>query len=185
MRITHRAGPDSLRFGQIGPIRPALSNPAYNYLSSSNLYMGSFGTKEMESSYCTQSLVGKGEVVNETGKSLDKGVVFTSTHEELVFWIDDYMCSLCGCELPPSFVHERQEHSDYHLAEMLQKEEATNDSILAQKERPAPQPSRAIGSARKKQKSSSKDSRHIPIDLFFERSKKLKGSQQDYGYIQG
>ncbi|MQL86939.1 hypothetical protein Taro_019485 [Colocasia esculenta] len=28
MRITHRAGPDSLRFGRIGPIRPALSNLA-------------------------------------------------------------------------------------------------------------------------------------------------------------
>ena len=39
-----------------------------------------------------------------------------------VSWVDGYMCSLCGWQLPPNFVEERQEHSDYHFAEMLQRE---------------------------------------------------------------
>lgn len=43
------------------------------------------------------------------------------------FWVEDYKCSLCGVELPPSFVEERQEHSDYHLAERLQKGESGDD----------------------------------------------------------
>lgn len=38
-------------------------------------------------------------------------------------WIDGYICSICGFELPPGFEEERQEHSDFHLAESLQKEE--------------------------------------------------------------
>lgn len=39
-------------------------------------------------------------------------------------WVEDYKCSLCGVELPPSFIEERQEHSDFHLAEKLQQEES-------------------------------------------------------------
>lgn len=40
-------------------------------------------------------------------------------------WIDGYICSICGFELPPGF-EERQEHSDFHLAESLQQEEAVD-----------------------------------------------------------
>ena len=32
-------------------------------------------------------------------------------------------------ELPPSFVEERQEHSDFHLAERLQEEESGDNVI--------------------------------------------------------
>lgn len=39
-------------------------------------------------------------------------------------WVDGYICSVCGIEMPPSFIKERQEHSDHHLAEMLQEEES-------------------------------------------------------------
>lgn len=42
--------------------------------------------------------------------------------------MNDYECSLCGIELPSSFVEERQEHADFHLAERLQKEESSMDS---------------------------------------------------------
>lgn len=44
------------------------------------------------------------------------------------FWIDNYKCSLCGTELPPSFINERQEHFDFHLAQRLQKEESNFNS---------------------------------------------------------
>ncbi|OMO73881.1 DNA-repair protein, UmuC-like protein [Corchorus capsularis] len=53
---------------------------------------------------------------------------FSSNQMELLYWVDDYKCSLCGAELPSSFVEERQEHSDFHLAERLQKEESGADS---------------------------------------------------------
>lgn len=39
------------------------------------------------------------------------------------FWIDDYICSVCGIEIPTKFMEERQEHLDYHLAQKLQKED--------------------------------------------------------------
>lgn len=51
------------------------------------------------------------------------------------FWVDGYICSLCGFELPPCFEEERQEHSDFHLAEMLQQEEAVDSTARLPKER--------------------------------------------------
>lgn len=47
-----------------------------------------------------------------------------------IFWLNDYQCSVCGVELPPSFVEERQEHFDFHLAERLQHEESSNGNRL-------------------------------------------------------
>lgn len=44
------------------------------------------------------------------------------------FKADDYKCSLCGIEMPPDFVEERQEHSDFHLAERLQEKESSINS---------------------------------------------------------
>lgn len=38
-------------------------------------------------------------------------------------WIDGYICSECGIELPSGFDEERREHADYHLAQFLQQEE--------------------------------------------------------------
>jgi DNA polymerase kappa len=48
-----------------------------------------------------------------------------SCQEMIMLWLDDYKCSLCGAELPPSFVEERLEHSDFHFAELLQKEQSS------------------------------------------------------------
>lgn len=48
--------------------------------------------------------------------------------KEPLFWVDGYKCNLCGIELPPSFVEERQEHSDFHLAQRLQNEESGSSS---------------------------------------------------------
>lgn len=59
----------------------------------------------------------------------------SSNHEELFLWVDNYKCSICGIEMPPDFVEERQEHSDFHLAEKLQEESATDfkDSMPRQR----------------------------------------------------
>lgn len=50
------------------------------------------------------------------------------SQKELLLWLNDYKCSICGIEMPASFVEERQEHFDFHLAEKLQKEESGADS---------------------------------------------------------
>ncbi|XP_078430343.1 DNA/RNA polymerases superfamily protein isoform X2 [Wolffia australiana] len=75
----------------------------------------------------------------------------SSTQQGAVSWLNDYICSLCGYELPPSFLKERQEHSDFHLAEILQKESPTPP--------------------KKRRKPTSNGSKHIPIEFFFDRTK--------------
>lgn len=51
--------------------------------------------------------------------------------KQVIFWLNDYQCSVCGVELPPSFIQERQEHFDFHLAERLQQdEESTNFNTI-------------------------------------------------------
>lgn len=74
--------------------------------------------------------------VNKRANLLDDEAVSSSNQGELLLWVNDYECSLCGIELPPGFVEERQEHSDFHLAERLQKEESrheTRTSMLRQR----------------------------------------------------
>ncbi|KAL8205145.1 hypothetical protein R6Q57_008696 [Mikania cordata] len=51
-----------------------------------------------------------------------------SYHKDTLIWLEDYKCSICGVELPSSFFEERQEHSDFHLAEKLQVEEESGPS---------------------------------------------------------
>lgn len=53
---------------------------------------------------------------------------------ESIFWLNDYECSVCGAELPPSFMEERQEHFDFHLAERLQDEESSDRNRLVKTE---------------------------------------------------
>lgn len=100
---------------------------------------------------------------NESGCS-------SSDHKEQLIWLDDYKCSLCGVELPPTFVEERQEHFDFHLAEKLQEEEesAHNYNILPLKHRMM-QKEAAVGQnkGKKKQKLSPSNGKHIPIDAYF------------------
>ncbi|KAL5706781.1 DNA-directed DNA polymerase [Ranunculus cassubicifolius] len=88
--------------------------------------------------------------------------------KELILWMDDYKCSFCGAELPPCFVEERREHSDYHFAEMLQREESQHSSReIVQQRRSIEKTHISKKNGRKKQKTSPKESKHIPIDLFF------------------
>jgi len=72
------------------------------------------------------SFQGQFEGINVMNESkLREGARLNSCCQETtMLWLNDYKCSLCGIELPPSFVEERLEHSDFHLAEKLQKEES-------------------------------------------------------------
>ncbi|KAK1439970.1 hypothetical protein QVD17_05795 [Tagetes erecta] len=100
---------------------------------------------------------------DETGPS-------SSYKKEPLIWLEDYKCSLCGAELPPSFLEERQEHFDFHLAEKLQVEEESGHSYknLPLKNRMRQKESAISQSkGKKKPKHSPSNSKHIPIDAFF------------------
>ncbi|KAI5409303.1 hypothetical protein KIW84_020480, partial [Lathyrus oleraceus] len=90
-----------------------------------------------------------------------------SCQETTMLWLNDYKCSLCGIELPPSFVEERLEHSDFHFAEKLQKEESSirQTSIPIQSQDQKHRINRQSKS--KKQKLSQREGRYTPIDYFF------------------
>ncbi|KAK4258847.1 hypothetical protein QN277_005249 [Acacia crassicarpa] len=92
-----------------------------------------------------------------------------SCKDEKLLWFDDYKCSICGIELPPSFVEERQEHSDFHLAEKLQMEESSIQprSIMLSPSQIRKGKNITTQSKSKKQKLSRKEGRHMPIDYFF------------------
>jgi DNA polymerase kappa len=66
--------------------------------------------------------------VNKRANLVDDESVSSSNQGELLLWVNDYKCSLCGFELPLGFVEERQEHTDFHLAERLQKEESCSET---------------------------------------------------------
>ncbi|XP_010247333.1 PREDICTED: DNA polymerase kappa isoform X3 [Nelumbo nucifera] len=103
---------------------------------------------------------------NKRGNLFYDKTVLSFSQEGQTLWVDGYKCSLCGVELPPSFVEERQEHSDYHLAEMLQKEESESNSRDLMLVNGSIQKAKSSGvGKRKKQKSHPKDGKHIPIDV--------------------
>eukprot|EP00250_Pteridium_aquilinum_P015548 c22641_g1_i1 orf=47-2035(+) len=92
-------------------------------------------------------------------------------------WVDDNHCSLCKLEIPSFLAYERQEHMDFHFAQMLQqkysnggdveelsrsfKEESKRHSSPSCKETP-PKKGR-VG----KPESSKEKNKHLPIDAFF------------------
>ncbi|CAH1450463.1 unnamed protein product [Lactuca virosa] len=104
--------------------------------------------------------------VTETGPSSS-----SSSSSSSLMWLDDYKCLVCGIELPPSFVEERQEHSDFHLAQKLQQEEESEQTYknLSFKHRMMSQKDGGVekGKGKKKQKHSVTNGDHIPIDAFF------------------
>ncbi|XP_009760130.1 DNA polymerase kappa [Nicotiana sylvestris] len=95
-----------------------------------------------------------------------------SDQKQFFVWVDDYKCSICGIELPPSFTEERQEHSDFHLAERLQGEESGNNhrSFVRQQRAAQKGHTGSSGRQKKKQKSSPTASKYVPIDAFFVKS---------------
>ncbi|KAK9286662.1 hypothetical protein L1049_015062 [Liquidambar formosana] len=77
-----------------------------------------------DSSFSRQSESNSLDGVHKRGNFLGNEALSAINMKKELSWVDDYKCSLCGIELPSSFVEERQEHSDFHLAERLQKEES-------------------------------------------------------------
>ena len=82
-------------------------------------------TQVLESDSSLQSHFECGSLKN-VNSGLEDEQPNLSCQEVTLLWLNDYECSLCGVELPPSFIEERQEHYDFHLAEKLQKEESTD-----------------------------------------------------------
>ncbi|CAK9315718.1 unnamed protein product [Citrullus colocynthis] len=89
-----------------------------------------------------------------------------------IWWIDDYKCTICGAEVPVSFVDERQEHIDFHIAEKLQEEESgIRSRTLTPRKRTPDKNLLSSQRKHKKQKSTpKKEVKHVPIDLFFVKS---------------
>ncbi|KAI5402740.1 hypothetical protein KIW84_050370 [Lathyrus oleraceus] len=107
----------------------------------------------------------EGKNVNDGSNLLEEDRL-NSCQETTMLWLNDYKCSLCGIELPPSFVEERLEHSDFHFAEKLQKEESSirQTSIPIQSQDQKHRINRQSKS--KKQKLSQREGRYTPIDFF-------------------
>ncbi|KAG2375431.1 hypothetical protein LR48_Vigan303s004600 [Vigna angularis] len=105
-------------------------------------------------------------VLNES-KFLESARLNSCSQEMTMLWLNDYKCSLCGIELPPSFVEERLEHSDFHLAEKLQKEESRIHQPCVPSGSRSQKDGITIQSKSKKQKLSQKEGKFIPIDSFF------------------
>ncbi|XP_031490870.1 DNA polymerase kappa isoform X2 [Nymphaea colorata] len=140
-------------------------------ISSKNLILcdASESLQNLQSGHSMEQLKKNELPVNEEINVLGAKDTVLSEMDGQPFWIDDSRCSFCGFELPPSFFIERQEHLDYHLAEVLQKEESQH--VLAQRTPPKHRPKRTKESGRKKHKSSLREVKHIPIDFFFAKEK--------------
>uniref|UniRef100_A0A0E0KGB1 DNA polymerase kappa n=1 Tax=Oryza punctata TaxID=4537 RepID=A0A0E0KGB1_ORYPU len=139
-----------------------------NDVASSNPLMCGVGGKELDDD--DSSLKGT-HTIKFDGQLTSSNATTSLTKPDQLFWINGYICSLCGFELPPGFEEERQEHSDFHLAEMLQKEEAVDSTGPLSKERLAERPCSSTPTPKKKLKSS-KEGKHIPIDAFFHKVNK-------------
>ncbi|EYU21871.1 hypothetical protein ABFS82_02G045000 [Erythranthe guttata] len=99
----------------------------------------------------------------------DESIMSSINTKQAMFWLNDYECSVCGTELPPSFVEERQEHFDFHLAQSLQDEEKSSNRnpILKPKQRLFEKDETRQSGVKKKQKASPSEGKHIPIHMFF------------------
>lgn len=75
------------------------------------------------------------EKLDDLSKLTSHEATASSSKPGQQLWIDGYICSICGFELPPGFEEERQEHSDFHLAESLQQEEAVDSRRTFSNER--------------------------------------------------
>ncbi|KAL0356919.1 UNVERIFIED_CONTAM: DNA polymerase kappa [Sesamum calycinum] len=111
------------------------------------------------------SLDGLGRVVSCT----DEESASSLNPKEPFFWLNDYQCSVCGIELPPSFVEERQEHFDFHLAERLQDEESNNvNRVLKPRQRFTQKDEVSQSRQRKKQRAS--PSAVYPMTLIYQKN---------------
>lgn len=110
--------------------------------------------------------------LDEPDPLISPKAVSSSSKPDQQSWIDGYICSICGFELPPGFEEERLEHSDFHLAETLQQEEAVDGTRLISNESWLAERTRSTAPTPKKKLKSSKEGKHIPIDSFFTKCNK-------------
>uniref|UniRef100_A0A0D9VWE1 Calcium-transporting ATPase n=1 Tax=Leersia perrieri TaxID=77586 RepID=A0A0D9VWE1_9ORYZ len=146
-------------------------NYSNDVASSSPLTFDGVGGKELDDD---SSLKGK-QTVEFDSHATRSNATTSASKPDQIFWKNGYICSLCGFELPPGFEEERQEHSDFHLAEMLQQEEAVDSTGPLSKERLAERPCSTTPTPKKQKLKSSKEGKHIPIDAFFHKEK-LQGA---------
>ncbi|KAL6893500.1 hypothetical protein ACP4OV_007598 [Aristida adscensionis] len=111
------------------------------------------------------------EDLDDLGHLISCKSMASSSKPDQQLWIDGYICSICGFELPPGFEEERQEHADFHLAETLQQEETADRTRHKSNERLAERTCPTAPTPKKKHKSS-KEGKHIPIDAFFAKCNK-------------
>ncbi|THU65245.1 hypothetical protein C4D60_Mb05t01620 [Musa balbisiana] len=92
----------------------------------------SFGNEAESLSECpkTQNKYESTEKISDVSNLFDGKRVASSSQILEPYWVEDYICSACGIEVPASFTEERREHLDYHLADMLQKEELLLINLL-------------------------------------------------------
>ncbi|KAG6710772.1 hypothetical protein I3842_05G018900 [Carya illinoinensis] len=166
----------SNKAGEIGKIHEPLNNETANETNLPEPKSNQNAVSELleADSPSVQITCSSLDEENKRANLLDDEAVSTSNQSELLMWVNDYKCSLCGIELPPSFVEERQEHFDFHLAERLQKEESLNDTrTIKQRHRFSQKDNNvASQSKRKKHKTCPKAKGRIPIDVFFVKSSK-------------
>ncbi|XP_024031357.1 DNA polymerase kappa, partial [Morus notabilis] len=113
----------------------------------------------------------RNRVNNESNHLEGEAVSSSSNQRQQFYWVNDYKCSICGIEMPPDFVEERREHSDFHLAEKLHEEESrTCFGTLTLRQRVVRNDQIASQSQRKKRKLSQREGKHTPIDQFFVKS---------------
>ncbi|RLN17261.1 calcium-transporting ATPase 2, plasma membrane-type-like [Panicum miliaceum] len=112
------------------------------------------------------------EKLDDVGQLISHEATASSSKPGQQLWIDGYICSICGFELPPGFEEERQEHSDFHLAESLQQEETADSKRPICSGRLAEKPCSTTAPTPKKKLKSSKEGKHIPIDAFFAKCNK-------------
>lgn len=87
----------------------------------------SYQSDESQENSTPSRLVDESNIDQRSQRDLFPDIAGSSSdHKEFSLWVDDYKCSLCGAEIPPNFVEERQDHSDFHLAERLQEEESNS-----------------------------------------------------------
>ncbi|XP_074286051.1 DNA polymerase kappa [Silene latifolia] len=108
---------------------------------------------------------------SECTNAMNDDAVPSSSLQAQFQWVDDYKCSICGIEMPLEFVHERQEHSDFHLAERLQQQCSSSNlaNHLSNTPKRAIQNDHGSPSRQKKRKSTAEQGKYIPIDKFFKK----------------
>ncbi|XP_010525675.1 PREDICTED: DNA polymerase kappa [Tarenaya hassleriana] len=127
--------------------------------------------KEMSQLVEVDALLGKHEGCKQDTMGEESFAVSPIREMEQLFWVDGLKCSICGIEVPPNFSEERREHSDFHLAERLQKQESVpSSSATPISKRSVRAVEKAKGKKGKKQKSGPKESNYIPIHAFFTKS---------------